>query len=181
MEIVVIRLGHRIGRDIRTTTHVCLTARALGAKKVFVCGDKEEKTLQTVRKIARKWGGNFKIQYSDSKIKILKKLKKQGYCLVHATMYGKPIQGAEKKIALKQKIGIIVGAEKVPKEIYEIAEYNIAVTNQPHSEIAALAVLMDRIQKGKEMGKKFLKAKIKIIPTERGKKVKTNKKNQRAF
>ena len=30
-QIVVLRLGHRIPRDLRVTTHVCLTARAFGA------------------------------------------------------------------------------------------------------------------------------------------------------
>ena len=31
MNINVLRLDHRIGRDTRITTHVCLTARAFGA------------------------------------------------------------------------------------------------------------------------------------------------------
>ena len=34
MNINVLRLDHRIGRDTRITTHVCLTARAFGASKV---------------------------------------------------------------------------------------------------------------------------------------------------
>ncbi|HKM49849.1 MAG TPA: tRNA (cytidine(56)-2'-O)-methyltransferase, partial [Candidatus Bathyarchaeia archaeon] len=29
-------MGHRIHRDHRVTTHVCLTARALGANGVYV-------------------------------------------------------------------------------------------------------------------------------------------------
>ena len=35
MNINVLRLDHRIGRDTRITTHVCLTARAFGASKVW--------------------------------------------------------------------------------------------------------------------------------------------------
>ncbi|MBU0635917.1 tRNA (cytidine(56)-2'-O)-methyltransferase [Candidatus Micrarchaeota archaeon] len=173
MDIAVVRLGHRIGRDVRTTTHVCLTARALGAKQVIVCGDNQTGLLQTVRKIVKKWGGAFKIQYSGSDRKAIKTLQKQGYCAIHATMYGQPIQTIQKKIWKKRKIAIVVGAEKVPKEIYQLADYNVSVTNQPHSEIAALAIILDQLQHGKELTKKFSKPKIKIVPSARNKKVKT--------
>jgi len=33
---------------------------------------------------------------------------------------------------------IIVGAEKVPREIFEFADYNVGIGCQPHSEISAL-------------------------------------------
>jgi len=32
-----------------------------------------------------------------------------------------------------------VRAEKVPAEMYDLADWNVAVDNQPHSEVAALA------------------------------------------
>ena len=35
-EVVVLRYGHRPGRDDRMTTHVGLTARALGADRVIL-------------------------------------------------------------------------------------------------------------------------------------------------
>ena len=35
-EIYILRLGHRPERDKRITTHVALTARAFGAKGIFV-------------------------------------------------------------------------------------------------------------------------------------------------
>ena len=35
-EVAVLRLGHRPGRDNRMTTHVGLTARALGADRVII-------------------------------------------------------------------------------------------------------------------------------------------------
>jgi len=66
---------------------------------------------------------------------------------------------------------IFVGAEKVPGEVYKLSDWNVSVTNQPHSEIAALAVFMHELLKGKELGKKFRKAKVRILPTARGKKV----------
>ena len=66
---------------------------------------------------------------------------------------------------------IVVGAEKVPREIYEIADYNVAVGNQPHSEVSALAVVLDRIQKGKQFVTKFEDPVREIIPTKKGKNV----------
>ncbi len=91
-------------------------------------------------------------------------------------MYGMQVQEVEKKLIKLNKIAIIVGSQKVEKEVYELADYNVSVTNQPHSEIAALAVFLDRVQQGKELDKKFLKSKLKIIPQEKGKKVINTKK-----
>ena len=78
----------------------------------------------------------------------------------------------KKKIGKNKKILIVIGSQKVEKEVYEESDSNISVTNQPHSEIAALAVALDRIQQGKELDKQFSKSKIKIIPQKKGKMVK---------
>jgi tRNA (cytidine56-2'-O)-methyltransferase len=52
---------------------------------------------------------------------------------------------------------------------------NIAVGNQPHSEIAALAIFLDRFFQGKELIATFQNAKMSIIPTSHGKRVKIRK------
>ena len=39
----------------------------------------------------------------------------------------------------------IVGAEKVPAWVFELSDYNIAIGNQPHSEVAALAIAMNKL------------------------------------
>ncbi|MEM3184417.1 MAG: tRNA (cytidine(56)-2'-O)-methyltransferase, partial [Candidatus Hadarchaeales archaeon] len=62
-----------------------------------------------------------------------------------------------------------VGAAKVPAEVFELADYNVAIGNQPHSEVAALAVFLDRLFEGKELERDFPNWKLKIIPSERGK------------
>jgi tRNA (cytidine56-2'-O)-methyltransferase len=172
MEIVVVRIGHRIKRDPRLTTHVALAARALGAKQIFVCGEKEEGILESIRDVAKRWGGKFPVQYAEGWKKTVKKLKKKRFCVVHATMYGEPIQKKIAQLRKKRKIALVVGSEKVPAEMYRLSDYNISVTNQPHSEVAALAIILHDIQRGKELEKKFPKAAIRITPTERGKKVK---------
>jgi tRNA (cytidine56-2'-O)-methyltransferase len=86
-------------------------------------------------------------------------------------MYGLPIQEVETELSKKQKIAIIIGSQKVEREVYHEADYNVSITGQPHSEIASLAVFMDRIQKGKELQKDFKGGKCQIIPQERGKRV----------
>jgi tRNA (cytidine56-2'-O)-methyltransferase len=57
---------------------------------------------------------------------------------------------------------VVVGAEKVPPDLYRLADYNVAVTNQPHSEIAALSVFLDHLQRGQELKADF-EGKMKII------------------
>ncbi|HEY6884329.1 MAG TPA: tRNA (cytidine(56)-2'-O)-methyltransferase, partial [Nitrososphaeraceae archaeon] len=71
----------------------------------------------------------------------------------------------------EDRILVIIGAEKVPRETYDLADYNIAIGNQPHSEIAALAIFLDRIFSSKQLKKAFRGAKLKIIPMIKGKMV----------
>jgi tRNA (cytidine56-2'-O)-methyltransferase len=50
----------------------------------------------------------------------------------------------------------------------------VSVGNQPHSECSALAIFLDRYFEGKELERDFDGAKIKIVPKERGKAIKTD-------
>ena len=171
-EIAVLRYGHRLVRDYRVTSHCCLVARAFGAKKVIIAGDEDPSIKESVKDVVKRWGGPFKIEFTESWRKTLTKFRKKGFFVVHLTMYGLQLQKEEKKIGKKKQILIVIGSQKVEKEVYEESDANISVTGQPHSEIAALAVALDRIQKGKELDKRFSKSKIKIIPQKKGKKVK---------
>jgi tRNA (cytidine56-2'-O)-methyltransferase len=91
--------------------------------------------------------------------------------IVHLTMYGENINKLESFLQKEENILIVVGAEKVPREIYDFADYNVAIGNQPHSEISALAVLLDRIQKGTQFFTRFENPVREIIPTKQGKNV----------
>ena len=53
MPVLVLRLGHRKERDKRVTTHVCLTARALGADGVILSGERDDKIIATVKRSLR--------------------------------------------------------------------------------------------------------------------------------
>jgi len=172
MTIIVLRLGHRIVRDKRITTHVCLAARALGADGVILSGEKDSSVISSVEKIIERWGGKFSIEYERNWRKIIKDKKEKGWEIVHLTMYGERIQDKIQSIrnSGKDKL-IIVGGEKVPFEVYEEANYNIAVTNQPHSEVAALAICLHEIFEGKELDKEFEGGHIRLEPSERSKKI----------
>ncbi|MEM2080074.1 MAG: tRNA (cytidine(56)-2'-O)-methyltransferase, partial [Nitrososphaerota archaeon] len=60
---------------------------------------------------------------------------------------------------------------KVPRVYYELSDYNVAVGHQPHSEIAALAIFLDRLYSGKELKLIYSDAKLYIEPSPREKKV----------
>ncbi|BFH73369.1 tRNA methyltransferase [Sulfurisphaera javensis] len=102
----------------------------------------------------------------------VEKWKRDGGIVVHLTMYGLPIDNVIDRInSENKKILIIVGSEKVEGWFYYNSDYNIAIGNQPHSEVAALAIFLDRIYKGGELNIQFSDAKLSIIPQEKGKKV----------
>ena len=163
--IKILRLGHRIGRDYRVSTHLCLVARAFGADEVIFT-TKDEKVKESIEKVVSQWGGDFKISYTNNWKKFLKEFKGDK---IHLTMYGLPFWEYNPK---NKDILIIVGAEKVPKEVYELSDYNVSIGDQPHSEIAALAVFLYYLNGKEVLYRDFPNAKIKVIPSERGKLVK---------
>ena len=178
MELIVFRLGHRLPRDERISTHVCLVARTFGADSIIYSGQKDHSLEKSIQGIVENWGGEFSIEHEKSPLKRLRKLKKAGFSLVHATMYGWPIEEKEGILGRLEKIVVIVGGEKVPPEVYEMADYNIAVGSQPHSEVAALAIVLDRVMGGKELEREFdsnFKGKIHLEPSEKGKTIKKRK------
>ena len=174
MNIEVLRIGQRVVRDDRVTTHVALVARAFGASKIYM-NEINPEILDTLNKINDTWGGKFTIEFI-TKWKDVINSKKNSSKIVHLTMYGENINEIESDIQKEENVLVVVGAEKVPREIYEQADYNVSIGNQPHSEISALAILLDRIQKGKQFEKKFSNSKRTIIPSKDGKNVIENKK-----
>ena len=170
MVIEVVRIGQRVVRDDRVTTHVALVARAFGASRIFM-SEINPAIKDTVGKINDTWGGDFSIEFIESWKPIIKTKKESGFKIVHLTMYGENINFVQSKLKEEKNLVIVVGAEKVPREIYEFADYNIAIGHQPHSEISGLAILLDRMQEGIQFNKIFQGAKRRIIPTPKGKKV----------
>jgi len=166
--ITVLRINHRPFRDKRITTHVALTARAFGASSILV--DEKDETLEnTINEVVKNFGGNFSIKTGCSWVS---EFRNFNGIRVHLTMYGRKISDVIDEIRLSGKdLMILVGSEKVPMEAYEIADYNVSVTNQPISEVSALAIFLDRYYQGAELNKEFI-GRINVQPTDRGKIVK---------
>jgi tRNA (cytidine56-2'-O)-methyltransferase len=181
MEIVVLRLGHRLPRDERISTHVALVARAFGAAAITYTGQHDSGLELSVSRIVENWGGRtvsgsrFSVSYEKSAVSAIKNYKKNGFSVIHLTMYGVPIQGALPVIKSREKLLVVVGSEAVPTEIYQLADFNISITSQPHSEVAALAIALDRLMEGRELEERDFGGKLKIEPSERGKRVIGNK------
>ena len=169
--IEVLRLGHRPERDKRVTTHVCLTARALGAAAVRIA-EADDALVKGVRAVAKRFGGSFTIEAGTGWKGPIKAWKEAGGQVVHLTMYGRPLSESVPRVQARGKpVLVVVGAEKVPGDLYEMADENVAVGNQPHSEVAALALLLDRLRQGAWESDEFPGAELKVVPTAKGKRV----------
>ena len=169
-EVVVLRLGHRPGRDDRMTTHVALTARALGADRAVLVGEATQ-ARETVTDITDRFGGPFEVTVTDSYRPLLRDWEGT---VVHLTMYGEPVEDVTPTIRDRHRTDsllLVVGAGKVDFEVYDRADWNVGVTNQPHSEVAALAVFLDRLFEGRELDREWADADRRVIPQETGKRV----------
>lgn len=183
MLIEVLRLSHRLPRDERISSHVGLVSRAFGADRIYYSGQKDSSLEESIKRVCEAWGErknkgesdenaspHFSIEYVEKPSALIKQKKRDGFVVVHLTMYGLKIRDVTNDITKNQKILVVVGSEQVPPEIYELADFNVSVTNQPHSEVAALAITLDRIVGGKEEDFEFC-GKIKIVPSEKRKKI----------
>jgi tRNA (cytidine56-2'-O)-methyltransferase len=171
MKVEVLRIGHRLVRDDRVTTHAALVARAFGAQKIYMTGI-DQSVADTISRVGERWGGKFEVEMVEDWRSVAKKWKKEGGTVAHLTMYGIGVDSATKSLRRKKKVLAIIGSEKVPREAYELADYNVSVGSQPHSEIAALAIFLDRMFHGKQLAAKFSGSRLRIVPSGKGKLVK---------
>ncbi|OPX65248.1 MULTISPECIES: tRNA (cytidine(56)-2'-O)-methyltransferase [unclassified Methanoregula] len=167
-EVAILRIGHRPERDQRVTTHVGLTARALGGKGMYLAAS-DKGVVKSIADVAGRWGGEFFCEDNVKWRSCIKTWKAEGGVVVHLTMYGINLPDAIGEIRMHGKILVIVGAEKVPGDIYGLADYNVAVTGQPHSEISSLALFLDHLFEGSELRHEFPGAQIRIVPSKAGK------------
>ena len=173
-EIHVLRLGHRVLRDQRISSHVALVARAHGADGVIFSGQYDQKLLRSVREVVARWGGPFSVSYVVDWRRKIRELKKQNFFVLVSTMYGINLPDAIaeiREVRETRSLLIIVGSEKMPPDVYELGDMNVAVTNQPSSEVAVLGIMLDWIFGGLELSKEFKDPRLRIIPQRKGKNV----------
>jgi len=165
-EVSVLRLGHRPGRDPRLTTHVALTARAFGARRLYL-EPADPDLAARIADVVAAWGGPFEVVGVSNWRKVVNDFSGP---VVHLTMYGLPFEEAIPKLKRAREVLLVVGGAKVPSELYERATWNLAVGHQPHSEVAAVAVLLERL-KGVPGPGAWPGARQAIEPQARGKRV----------
>jgi tRNA (cytidine56-2'-O)-methyltransferase len=158
------------------TTHLALSARAFGASEFFYSGDHDSGVEDSINNVTLEWGGEFAVKYLEKPLLFLKEWKKKAGVIIHLTMYGIELSEVLKDVrnSLEKDLLVVVGGAKVPGSVYQIADYNIAIGHQPHSEIAALSVFLDILSKGEMRKRSFSDGKIRIVPTERGKQTEVN-------
>jgi tRNA (cytidine56-2'-O)-methyltransferase len=172
LNVSVLRLGYRVSRDDRITTHAALVSRAFGCNRIYMTLV-DDSILDSVESICERWGRNndFKLEIIQDWKSLCKSWKKRKGLIVHLTMYGINIGKVNLNLDGNKDVLVIIGASKVPKEVYSYADYNIAIGNQPHSEISALAIFLDRLFEGKQLDCTFKDAKMIIRPSLYGKEV----------
>jgi tRNA (cytidine56-2'-O)-methyltransferase len=164
--VSVLRVGHRVGRDPRLTTHLALAARAFGAERMFL--EPPDRDLATrVAALGRGWGGTFVVEGVDDWKGVVRSF---GGVVAHLTMYGQSLERVLPRLRRAPQLLLVVGGAKVPPDLYRLAHVNVAVGHQPHSEVAAVAIVLERLF-GVPGPRHFSGAHHRVVPRARGKKV----------
>ena len=172
-KVTVLRMGHRVFRDSRVTTHVCLTARALGASGVIIANREDKEVEASVREVVRRFGGEFQVETGVDWRHFIRDWKNQGGKVLHLTAYGLPLPTVVEQVrAAGQDLLVVVGSEKMPGEMFSQADWNVSVTSQPMSEVGALAIFLDWYAQHREFELEFPNSELRIIPSKEGKLVK---------
>ena len=169
----VLRLGHRRERDKRITSHLGLTARAFGADEVILAGEEDPSALETWNSVTERFGGDFECRYEAKPMGWLRRFSKSG-TVIHLTMYGESWREAVENIPRDAPAVVVVGGTKVPGELFRIADHNVSIGNQPHSEVAALAVFLESWMGPIDESTRFVGGEIEVVPSERAKRVRNS-------
>jgi tRNA (cytidine56-2'-O)-methyltransferase len=164
--VEVLRLGHRPGRDPRLTTHLALAARALGAERLWL-HPPDPSIATRIEAVGRRWGGQFQV---EGCVDWRGTIRRFDGTVVHLTMYGEPLETRLAKLRRARRLLAVVGGAKVPADVYRLAQLNVAVGPQPHSEVAGLAVLLYALR-GLPGPERWAGARQRIVPSARGKRV----------
>ncbi len=165
-EVALLRIGHRAGRDPRLTTHLALTARAFGAERMYLHPPDPE-LAERLRSVTERWGGRFEIVPAPEWKPVVRSFDGT---VVHLTMYGLPYPRVLPRLARARRILLVVGGAKVPGDLYRMARWNVAVGHQPHSEVAATAVVLAGLR-GVPGPEGWAGARQKVVPRARGKRL----------
>ncbi len=139
----------------------------------MIIADREDKVVEsTIRDVTDRFGGPFQVNTGIPWRKAVRDWKGSGGKILHLTAYGLPLPKILPEIRdMTYDILVIVGSEKMPGEVFKIADWNVSVTSQPMSEIAALAIFLDWYTNHQEFDREFLDARLRIVPSKNGKEI----------
>jgi tRNA (cytidine56-2'-O)-methyltransferase len=128
---------------------------------------------KSINEVAQRWGGSFYVRRITNWKNEIRNWKESGGRVLHLTMYGVNLPDVINEVVTENLL-VVVGAEKVPPELYALADWNVAVGNQPHSEVAALAIVLDRLAASsgiEPLKSQFSGGEVEIVPKSWGKEV----------
>ncbi len=175
--VTVLRLGERAARDYRVNTHLALVARCFGANRL-VMTFRDENVEHALEDVNRRFGCGCQLECIKGWAGFVRRWEGVS---VHLSMYGETLDRTLEALRTSLRIDpvecicdpdvlVIVGSEKVQRKVYELADYNTSIGNQPHSEIAALSVFLDRLFEGRQLYKEY-DGEWRILPDPSGKTV----------
>ena len=172
----VVRIGYRLGRDPRITTHLGLVSRAWGATDFHVFGDEDKKLFSSIEQVNQRFGGVMECHHQKGLNRWLKNFQanENNGVVVHLTMYGEDYKDVIPNIDQNRPLAIVVGGAKVPGEVFKISNFNVSIGTQPHSEVAALALFLEELNTSRNFRPTFENSKMIIKPSADGKIVHMN-------
>jgi tRNA (cytidine56-2'-O)-methyltransferase len=128
---------------------------------------RDDALAERIAAVTHRWGGEFAVVPVDDWKSLVRSFPGT---VVHLTMYGLPLERSLPRLARQRHLLLVVGGAKVPPELYRKAKFNVAVGHQPHSEVAAVAVTLERLL-GLPRPVRAGGAPQRIVPSARGKRV----------
>jgi tRNA (cytidine56-2'-O)-methyltransferase len=145
-----------------------MTARQFGADRIIYSGEEDSNMMESLEDVCDRWGGFFEVEYREDYRRVIKEFEGT---TVHLTMYGLPFQDHVEEVkGSEEDLLLVAGSQKVPRDIYDLVDHNLAVGNQPHSEVTAVGVFLYELHDG-AIKEEFPGAAIDVVPTDGKKKL----------
>ncbi|MDE1832845.1 MAG: tRNA (cytidine(56)-2'-O)-methyltransferase [Candidatus Micrarchaeota archaeon] len=161
--ITVLSIGEG---DYRVRLNMCLTARAFGAAKIVFIGRRDGRISKYIARLNSKWGGMFKVDFSSNAGNTIRSFSK--YKKIYLTMFGTPLKQVEYMLKTYKNILLIVTARDWEGQLAKLTDFNVSITNQPHAQVASIAIFLHEFFNGRELAIQFQNAKYKAIPKPKG-------------
>ena len=133
-----------------------------------MCGGDASSQISSVRSLGNAWGGSFSVVQKVSPLRIISEWKKDGGRVINLSMYGEDMRAPMSELyhvyyTLGQPLLVVVGSSKVDGKVYQASDFNLAVTHSPHSEVAALAIFLEKLLGNRAWGRRKPESRIKIL------------------